>query len=283
MEGYAKISHFMSEHAESTMVHRFSDINLQNILYLQAEIHGLRKDLRAIEEQNQNSSSEDVKQFPLDWYTLACTLENGKRNKQWEKVLHLRPLLKEYNEAVLLFHQLSKLERPRSYDLNALQDWLRRPTLGGVYLTGRDRDVWFDGTDLMLLAKQSSSNYFTRWLSDSLAPKYYHATMVVKSCLRKKNKIHCPQEDSGIAEYSDTRITTIAQMVGAVLASLLPILAIVALHLVHTTGTRLGLVTVFSAIFSTALWFLNDGKLIEVFSATSAFAAVQVVFIGTNG
>jgi hypothetical protein len=59
-------------------------------------------------------------------------------------------------------------------------------------------------------------------------------------------------------------------MVGAVLASLLPILAIVALHLVHTTSTRLGLVTIFSAIFSTALWFLNDGKLIEVFSATSA-------------
>ena len=59
-------------------------------------------------------------------------------------------------------------------------------------------------------------------------------------------------------------------MVGAVLASLLPILAIVVLHLVERTGVRLGLVTVFSAIFSTVLWFLNDGRLVEVFSATSA-------------
>lgn len=84
---------------------------------------------------------------------------------------------------------------------------------------------------------------------------------------RKKNNT---QEDSGIAQYSEAGIATAARMVGAVLASLLPILAIVVLHLVDRTGTRLGLVAVFSAIFSTTLWFLNDGKLIEVFSATSA-------------
>lgn len=97
MEGYAKISQFMGEHPESAMVLRFSDINLQNILYLQAEIYGLLQDLRFIEKQNQNSSSDDVKQFPLDWYTLANALENGKTNKQWEKVQRLRPLLKEYS------------------------------------------------------------------------------------------------------------------------------------------------------------------------------------------
>jgi hypothetical protein len=99
MEGYVKIAQFMSEHPESAMVLRFSDINLQNILYLQAEIYGLLKDLRSIEKQNHNSPSEDVKNFPLDWYTLANTLsEDGKRNRQWEKVLHLRPLLKEYSK-----------------------------------------------------------------------------------------------------------------------------------------------------------------------------------------
>jgi len=78
------------------------------------------------------------------------------------------------------------------------------------------------------------------------------------------------QDDSGIAQYSEAGIATAARMVGAVLASLLPILAIVVLYLVDNTGARLGLVAVFSAIFSTTLWFLNDGKLIEVFSATSA-------------
>ena len=180
---------------------------------------------------------------------------------------------------------MSELASPRSRDLVALQDWLRRPTLGGVYLTGRDRNIWAEGTDLMLLAKQAPSNYFTRWISDSLAPMYHHTAMSIQTQLvrikynaspkgvfvtnveQRKSSV---QDDSGIAQYSEAGIATAARMVGAVLASLLPILAIVVLYLVDNTGARLGLVAVFSAIFSTTLWFLNDGKLIEVFSATSA-------------
>lgn len=84
------------------------------------------------------------------------------------------------DEAVLQYHQISELARPRTRDLGALQDWLRRPTLGGVYLTGRDRNIWADGTDLMLLAKQTSSNRFTRWISDCLAPKYYQAMTMIR-------------------------------------------------------------------------------------------------------
>lgn len=105
MEGYAKFANFMGKHPESAQVLRFSDINLQNILYLQAEIYGLREDLRKIEAQNQNcssssssSSSDDLRNFALDWYTLASTRDNdGKANKQWQKVVQLRELLKEYS------------------------------------------------------------------------------------------------------------------------------------------------------------------------------------------
>lgn len=98
MEGYAKIASFMDRHPESAQVLRFSDINLQNILYLQAEIYGLREDLRKIESQSQSSSSDDLKNFVLDWYTLASTQENdGRTNKQWGKIMQLRGLLKEYS------------------------------------------------------------------------------------------------------------------------------------------------------------------------------------------
>lgn len=161
---------------------------------------------------------------------------------------------------------------------------------GRCLCAGQDRDVWAEGADLMMLANQSSSNRFTRWIGASFAPMYHQAAGAAKSCFvcgkcptenrdrassltiyqGKKNNVQGPQEQSGIAEYSDASVTTIAQLVGSVLASLLPILAIVVLHLVDGTGTRLGLIAVFSAIFSSSLWFLNDGKLIEVFSATSA-------------
>ncbi len=73
-----------------------------------------------------------------------------------------------------------------------------------------------------------------------------------------------------IAEYSDSGIAKVANLVGTVLASVLPVIAIIVLYLVKGMGIRLGLLGVFSAIFSTCLWFLNDGNLVEVFSATSA-------------
>jgi hypothetical protein len=98
MEGYAKLATFMSRHPESAQVLRFSDINLQNILYLQAEIYGLREDLRKIEALNQTSSSDDLKNFSLDWYTLATTKgEDGESNRQWRKIERLRVLLREYS------------------------------------------------------------------------------------------------------------------------------------------------------------------------------------------
>lgn len=98
MEGYAKIAGFMGQHPESALVLRFSDINLQNILYLQAEIYGLREDLRKTEVQNHTSSSEDLKNFSLDWYALAHTQDNGETNQQWQKVEQLRGVLKEYSK-----------------------------------------------------------------------------------------------------------------------------------------------------------------------------------------
>lgn len=79
-----------------------------------------------------------------------------------------------------------------------------------------------------------------------------------------------PQFGTNIAEYPDVSIAKAANLVGTVLASVLPVVAIVVLHLVKGIGIRLGLVGLFSAIFSTCLWFLNDGRLIEIFSATSA-------------
>jgi hypothetical protein len=93
MEGYTKIANFMGRYPESAQVLRFSDINLQSILYLQAEIYGLREDLRKLESQCNQSTSEDQKNFALDWYTLA----NAQDTTQWKLVLKLRPLLKQYS------------------------------------------------------------------------------------------------------------------------------------------------------------------------------------------
>ena len=83
-------------------------------------------------------------------------------------------------------------------------------------------------------------------------------------------QVHKDQFGKDLAEYPDSGIAKAANLLGTVLASLLPVAAIVFLHLAQDIGLRLGLIALFSVIFSTCLWFMNDGSLTEVFSATAA-------------
>ena len=79
-----------------------------------------------------------------------------------------------------------------------------------------------------------------------------------------------PELGAHFMEYSDTAVNSAGNLIGTVLASILPVIAIIVLHFVHGTGTRLGLVAVFSALFSACLWIMFESQLVEVFSATSA-------------
>lgn len=75
---------------------------------------------------------------------------------------------------------MSDMRSPRCRDVTALQEWFQRPALGGVYLTGRDRNVWAEGTDLMSLAARQPSNQASSWIGDSLFPRYHRASMLVE-------------------------------------------------------------------------------------------------------
>jgi hypothetical protein len=57
-EGYAQIAWRMSRHPDLAIVRRFRAMNLQNILYLQAELNELEDTLKQQEEIDRSSSNE---------------------------------------------------------------------------------------------------------------------------------------------------------------------------------------------------------------------------------
>ncbi|KAI1214349.1 uncharacterized protein F4807DRAFT_455989 [Annulohypoxylon truncatum] len=287
-KGYSKIALFMQDHPEDAMVRRFAALNLQNILYLQAEVINLQRDLDKLETDNDSSVEEDRRNFALDWYTLAHVHDTPGSDKQWKKWLQLRKALEEYNTAIMQYCQLSKLPASDQHELQKLQSWLSETRLGNVYLLGRDHDVWSQGKDLMTLALSPHDNRFSRFVANKALPLYHrlgHSTIMERirdAFLRSRGSASATSVDTGIATYDDAGLVLISQFICTVIASLLPILSIIVLYLVENMGHRLALVAVFCVLFSSALWFMNDGELVEVFGATSAFAAVQVVFISTS-
>ena len=94
MEGYAKVARFMGRHTEFALFRRFRALNMQNLLYLQAEIIHLEADLYKL-------ASEDIRHgkrqnHAHDWWSLSQGESDGD-TEQWELMLELREKLEKYS------------------------------------------------------------------------------------------------------------------------------------------------------------------------------------------
>jgi hypothetical protein len=106
MEGYAKIASLMSHHHELAIFRRFGTFNLQNLLYLQAELTHLEEDLKEVVKRDQADQGRYF--YTKHWYSLAHS-EDDEEKEQWDKVLQIREKLKEYSRGT--FPSTTRLHR----------------------------------------------------------------------------------------------------------------------------------------------------------------------------
>jgi hypothetical protein len=94
MEGYAKVAQFMGAHPEFAVLRRFKALNMQNMLYLQAEIMHLEAELRnQAEEDIQSGQRQD---HAHDWWSLSQGEQIGD-TRQWEVIIKIREKLEKYS------------------------------------------------------------------------------------------------------------------------------------------------------------------------------------------
>lgn len=94
MEGYAKIAQLMGSHGELAILRRFGRLNFQNLLYMQARLTHLEKDLNDLAQADK--AEPDRSYYSKDWWSLARSRCDNEK-KQWKKVLQIRKALKEYS------------------------------------------------------------------------------------------------------------------------------------------------------------------------------------------
>ena len=96
-------------------------------------------------------------------------------------------------------------------------------------------------------------------------------------CIRRKDKPH-----GGVTYFSDKIVQDIVTVFSIICATLLLEAAIVALYVVTNVHIRFGLIAIFTTVFATALNFFSNARLVEMFGASAAYAAVLVVFLAAN-
>lgn len=79
-----------------------------------------------------------------------------------------------------------------------------------------------------------------------------------------------PYPGTKFRQYDERKIEVISGAISAILGSLLPTIAILVLYFVKRMLLRIGLVIIFTSIFSLALSNFTEARRVEIFSATAA-------------
>jgi hypothetical protein len=197
----------------------------------------------------------------------------------------IRDRLKEYNEFLLQYKQMCALQNPTRHDLRRLREWLLRPECGDNFLRGIERDILHQddrldidqerASDLVTMSREAiEHDFFSRWLSDEVLDKFHSLVG-----WRLKRPV---DDESGIYHYRKLHLRAFSHLIGVILASVIPAASIFTLYFVPHPVDRLVVLLGFSVLFSVCLALFTSARRVEVFSATAAFAAVQVVFVGST-
>lgn len=102
---YEKIADFMGHDPSIGIVPRFGYLNSLNLLYFQAELVNLEKNLQYFPQQDKTSDHSCRKLYQFSWPLLYgnCTDPGSSDdNKQpWETMLRIREMLQKYSKANL--------------------------------------------------------------------------------------------------------------------------------------------------------------------------------------
>jgi hypothetical protein len=182
MAGYSALAGFMAANPEAAIVKRFQSLSMENILLLQAELIDIEIQYRDAVKANDASSDPERSKFSRDWYLMSAANDDSGASEQWKLMLRFRDKSREFSkssfslgaedstltwkyldEAILQYHQMSTLPMPSRETHDAFLEWKSRPTMGNVYLFGRDRHVWNERDDLVVIRAVPVDSALTRW------------------------------------------------------------------------------------------------------------------------
>ncbi|TVY68720.1 hypothetical protein LSUE1_G007147 [Lachnellula suecica] len=122
---------------------RFRDLNVKSLLYYQAQLTDLR--LRLHEQEYEDARNTNGEEDNGRFASRADFLMTAEGSEQLRLMGEIRRLLKEYNEALLQYSQVSALPEPDTYNMKNLRKWLRHADNGNFKIGGQgEQSTWGD-------------------------------------------------------------------------------------------------------------------------------------------
>ena len=87
----------MSDFPDITIFRRFSELNVENILFLQAEISHLEERLKDLRHDEDMQGDEKGLHPQRNWVKLSQPDDDGEYCAQWELMTEIREKLEQYS------------------------------------------------------------------------------------------------------------------------------------------------------------------------------------------
>ena len=155
------------------------------------------------------------------------------------------------------------LPRPQRTHIRFFEGWLNDPEMGNSPISGEDCDPWLaeHHRDLVTFHTPRDRDALFSGLARFFLPTYH-------LCLGKH--VHKPRVFSGVANYEDSAIQKVLDLLLIAVSSLFPIASITVLYYVSDMRIRLAIIAATTASFSLCLAFATTAKRVEIFAATTA-------------
>jgi len=273
-EGYPRLAALLDSDEKFMLYRRFGFLQARILLNKQDELRELEKDLDRLDKVDEGKDPSLLKSREKD------DAANGRRKKL---LYDIEEKFKEYVQLLTAARDIASLNRPPTRDYLSVKSYFdEEAPLCNVesYIyckediitlkPGRET-AWLDAFIEAVLQKLSST--FIRYLFCS--PELYQKT---------------DPRVTGIMLYSRRRIDIVASLV--ITAMVLALLIVPVYLLWHLTramqsGTAtaivIGVLLVFTLVFSGTLSLLTRARRHEILASAAAYCAVLVVFIGNVG
>ncbi|KAF2146401.1 uncharacterized protein K452DRAFT_341048 [Aplosporella prunicola CBS 121167] len=291
--GYPMLAKRMADMPTASIFRSFAALNLQNLLYMQAELQDLEKELLKLQAKDAAAGNESIRRrnYARDWWSLQRSGIKGRLSEddpiQWRVAVMIRDKLQKYNEALIQMMKILSAKEPDEQDYKSIQEFLvSKPMLDGEALVGGDRDIWGvmnenyqkdPEDDLITLLSREKTDRLSRWITSLLVKR------LDKKANKKENKENDPRKKRGsVVAFSVESINRWTFMLTTGLGAMLPVASMLALQRLESVQVRtvsLVWIAAFNFFLAILLHWLASVKRAEIFAIASAFAAVNVVFI----
>ncbi|KAK4549982.1 hypothetical protein LTR36_002949 [Oleoguttula mirabilis] len=282
--GYHRLAErTMGPFPQLAIFRKLGSLDMLNLLSLQAELTHLESQFKAISRRDDKSAGV-ASDFSVSFRAmleerdqnsdkLPDLAESDDTQMQWWLILRIREKLNEYNSTLLQVSRVTALPKPNKHHLGLLRDSLNETDSSSSFLEGTEFLTWetINEGDLIAVNSSREEDEFTHWFNTHPLV-WYHWLIGSKLSESKKGLI---------AAYSDSRVSRIATVITSVVSALLPVVAVLVLFYVKATHDRIYIMLGLTALFAFAIAIFTSAKHHEIFAATAAFAAVEVVFIGS--